>query len=137
MNTTSVFKHSAFGVASAAAGLVPLLLSGLANAAPSSLGCQVNGVDGTSLRSGQTLIQNTTAKDIAQGTVIEITTLVVPGIGKAHSVSSRVSAPALEKGSSRSVGDSPRQARSCTANIALVQPKTTVDPNRRPPVLGK
>lgn len=83
------------------------------------------------------MIENTTGKVIAQGTVIEITVQVVPGIGKTKFVTNRVAAPStLQSRDKMSGGDTPPNGRSCTAKIALVQPKDKVT-NKKPPLIVK
>jgi len=140
MSTATFLRRCVFGVAPSVprfpalvhsagremVGCVALLLMLFplsAGATPWSLGCQVNQTDGVSLKTGQSMIENTTNKVIAQGTVIEMTVQVVPGVGKIKFVTNRVAAPStLQKHDKMSGGDTPPNGRSCTAQISLVQP---------------
>ena len=137
MSTAICLQRRRSGFGTAAPILVLLLAPLSVNAAPRSLGCQVNQTDGVSLKTGQSMIENTTDKVIAQGTVVEMTVNIVPGIGKAKSVTSRIAAPStLQRHDKMSGGDAPRSARSCTASISLVQPKDKIT-NKIPPVIAK
>jgi hypothetical protein len=133
--STATFVHARGRSMAASAPFLLALLAFSANAAP--LGCQVNQTDGVSLKAGQTMIENTTDKVIAQDTVIETSVQVARGIGKARFVTSRVAAPStLQVHDRMSAGDTPTNARSCTARIALVQPHDTVT-NKQAPVIAK
>ncbi len=139
MTTATYFKRCVSGSASSARlfALLLVLFPLSASAAPTPLGCKVNETDGVSLKTSQTMIENTTNKIIAERTVVEATIGVVSGLGRAKFVSSRVAAPStLQKHDRMSVGDTPRNARSCTANIVLIQPKT-VFTDKKPPVIEK
>ena len=139
MRTSTFFRWSACSFASSARFLVPLLvlLASSANAGAQTLACQVNQTDGVSLKTGQSMIENTLGRVIKQGTVVEMTVRVQPPIGKVTFVTNRVAAPAtLQSHDKISGGTTPPNGKSCTAKIALVQPKDTVTA-KTPPQISK
>jgi hypothetical protein len=106
-----------------------------ANAAPKSLGCEVNATDGHGPKTGQTMINNTTGRIIRQGTVIDLAVQIKPNTGPANPIKSRFATfRQLEVHDNMSAGDTPRNATGCTASISLVQPQKTIS-NKPPPKL--
>jgi len=130
VSTAIFFKRCMFSLASS---VVFLLALPPLSANATSLGCQVNQTDGVSLKTGQTLIENTTTKAIPKGTAIDLSVQVAPGVGKVQFVKTRVSTfGTLQKHDKMSGGDTPKNAKSCTASIALGQASQTISDRPAP-----
>ena len=137
MSTSKFLKRCVSGIMTLAGcfalvlGLFPLF----ASAAPFPLGCKVNETDGRIPKTGQIIITNTTGNAIAEGTMIDLTVQIRRDGSRPQLVKIRAYAT-IPNHDYINGGDTPLNAHSCTANISLVQPKTTFS-NKKSPVIAK
>jgi hypothetical protein len=97
-----------------------------------SLACAISQTDGVSLKTGQNIVRVTTDSVLKQGTLIDVTTQLASGGPVTNTITTHRE---MRKNDTILGGDTPRNARGCTAKVSLAQ--STIDPKKKSPSLAK